>query len=383
MKRLLALALLAGFGCSAKNPAKTPVPTLVAAPLKPVAASDPEPFRATRPEPGPKANFDYPAPDELTLPNGLRVYLVPRASHVVALDFVLRSGAADSPVKKSGLASLTARMLTEGTRRKSSAALAEAVESLGTTLGADTSRDDSSLSLTVLPDDVSRALGLLAEVVTEPAFAENDFQRVRAEWLDGLRAERQDPSRLASLVAVRLAIGMVEGAPIDGALSDVEALTTKELREFHKQHYTPDNAALVVVGPFTKNELAPLISQAFASWRGKLGASVKAEPPALPLEKTRVVLVDRPGSVQSAIVALDPGPKRSDPGHEAREVVGRILGGLFTSRLNTNLREKHAYTYGAFARSVESRNWGALLVSTRVRTDATAPSLDEIFVELK
>lgn len=383
-KALLLSGLL--LACGGPAPAKPPLARTTATATPSASANatpDPEPFRAQRPAPGAPGQFAYPVPELLKLESGLQVYLLNRPSHVVAVELVVRHGATSVPAGKSGLAGLTARMLTEGTRRKSSAALAEAVESLGTSLGSDAGRDDSSLSLSVLPEDLPRALELLAEVTTQPAFNDADFQRVRAEWLDSLRGERQDPVRLASLAAVRALLGPVLGAPVDGTLHDVEALKLADLRDFHQRAYTPDNAALVVVGPVTKTELNAQVAQAFAAFRGKSKLAEATENAPRGFEKTRVLFVDRPGAVQTAVVVLQPGSKRSDEGHEARQVVGRILGGLFTSRLNMNLREKHAYTYGAFARPVEFRRWGAWLASTSVRTDVTAEALDEMVQELR
>jgi zinc protease len=210
-----------------------------------------------------------------------------------------------------------------------------------------------------------------------------EFERVRAEWLDGLKSERQEPQRLATLTAVRALFGPVLGAPVDGRLSDVSKLTVADVRDFHRSAYTPDRAALIVVGDIDPQKLDPQVTPLFGRWQGKstLPAPAAAAP-SVP-EKTKVLIVDRLSAVQSAVVAIQPFPNRSAPGHEAREILGRVLGGLFTSRLNMNLREKHGYTYGAFAQPVESRVWGALVVSTSVRTDATADSLHEIELELR
>jgi zinc protease len=376
---LASLALLAG--CGTRQPA-APIAPVKSQPTAP-APPDGEGFRATRPKALAGAELSYPVPRLWSLDTGLNVYFLRRPSRVVSLSLVVRHGASSVPAGKSGLAGLTARMLTEGTRRKPSAALAEAVESLGTTLEAGAGRDESSVGLTVLPADLSRALELLAEVVTTPAFAPAELDRVRAEWLDGLRAERQNPQRLAALAAVRKLFGPTFGAPVNGSLTDIQRLTVADLRAFHQRAYTPDNAALVVVGDLEETLLASEARRLFAPFVGKSAVpaapAVQADSPA----KTRVLLVDRPGAVQSAIAAVQTFPKRSEPGHEARELMGRALGGLFTSRLNTNLREKHAFTYGAVARPVATRHFGTLLVSTSVRTDVTARALDEIRKELR
>ena len=162
-------------------------------------APDPEAWRREHPKPGAPGELHFPTPNVVKLQNGLSVYLVQRPSAVVTLDFVVRHGASSVPEGKSGLASLTARLLVESTKKHGSRELAEAAESLGSPLGSNAGRDDSSVSFAALTGDVDRALALLAEVVREPAFDAKEFERVRAEWVDQLVAERQAPERLASL----------------------------------------------------------------------------------------------------------------------------------------------------------------------------------------
>nr|PZN22980.1 MAG: hypothetical protein DIU78_14700 [Pseudomonadota bacterium] len=302
---------------------------------------------------------------------------------VVLLSYGGPPGASGSAEKKSGLAGLVARMLTESTKRRSAMALAEAVESLGTTLSAQATRDDSRVSLTVLPADFEAGLGLLAEVVTEPAFSERDFSRVQREWLDGLRAERQDPARLAMLAAVRALNGPVFGAPVNGTVADVGRLRVQDLRDFHARAYTPDNAALVVIGNIDSAKVESEARRLFGGLRGKSGIDAPQVPAERGVSATRVLVIDRPEAVQTAIAAVQPFPKRSEPGHEARELLGTVIGGLFTSRLNMNLREKHAYTYGAFARPVENRHLGTFIVGTNVQTPVTAAAIAEIRRELE
>lgn len=374
---LLALAL--GLGCA---PRKAPERPAAAPGTQPSAAGETpaEAFRKQRPSPGRPGSFQYPTPTALELPNGFRVLFVRRPGRVVSLELVVRHGASSVPEGKSGLAGLVARMLTESTRQRPAMALAEAVESLGTTLGAGAGRDDSRVSMTVLPADLEPALRLLAEVVIEPAFAARDFDRVKNEWLDAVRAERQDPQRLAALTAVRALNGPVLGAPVNGTLSHVQRLTIADLRDFHARAYTPDNAALVVVGEVDEAQLRSEATRLFGAWRGKNAVTLPNLPAAA--QAGRILTIDRPDAVQTAISAVQTFPQRSAPGHEAREVMVTALGGLFTSRLNTNLREEHAFTYGAFARAQEGRYVGTLLIGTSVQTPATAPALLEMRGEL-
>lgn len=379
---LLSLALLgvaAGCGDTVRvYRGKAPAP-----PAPSAKPPDAEAWRAHQPGPGKPGELSFPTPELVTLPNGLKLYVVERPAPVVTATLVVRHGASSVPAGKSGLAALTARLLTEATKKRTSLELAEAVENLGTSLGSDASRDESSVGLSALGADLDQALALLAEVVQSPAFAPKDFARVQSEWLDSLVGERQNPQRLASIVALRLLNGPLHGAPVRGGVTDVKALTVRDLQDFHRRAYVPKNAALIVVGKVDRAALQTSVERHFGSWRG--GEPIAPQPFQAPDRptKVRVVIVDRPGAVQSALFAVQPFPKRADGGHEVREVLGKVVGGLFTSRINLNLREKHAYTYGAFGQALSTNAWGAFFVSTSVRTDATAAALAEIFSELE
>jgi len=376
-RRLLAFAALLGSACAppALPPNSTPTHS------DPVA-QDQNSFRLTPPKPGAHPAVQFPTPTLKTLKNGVTLMVLPKRSAVTTLSVVIREGAGSLPPGKSGLAALTARMLTEGTELRSSLALAEASESLGSTLGAEAGRDESHVELQALTSDVARALELLAEVVHRPAFREADFARVKAEWLDGLRAERQEPSRLASLVALRSLLGPSAGAPVSGGIPDVEKLTVADLKAFHRQNYVPAKLAVIAVGDVTLADLEPDVERLFGQRSGRASAEAAPAPTPEPPPKLKLLIVDRKGSVQSSIFAVQPFPKRSEPGFEAREIMSSLLGGLFTSRLNTNLREQHAYTYGVHGRALATRQWGAFYVATEVKSETTTEALSELLNEL-
>jgi zinc protease len=376
-------ALTALLGACAAPPAAAPATTPTTPPLAPTVSPDPESFRVTPPKAGAHPAVQFPTPAVKTLKNGVTLMVLPKHAPVTTLSVVMREGAGSLPAGKSGLAALTARMLTEGTQLRSSLALAEATESLGSTLEADAGRDESSVELSTLTHDVPRGLELLAEVVFKPAFRDADFARVKDEWLDGLRAERQEPSRLASLAALRSLLGPSAGAPVSGGIPDVEKLTVNDLKAFHQAHYVPANLAVLAVGDVTLGELEPAVERLFG--RAPSNAQAKATELVLPEPPTKLklLMVDRKDSVQSSLFAVQPFPKRSEPGFEAREIMASLLGGLFTSRLNSNLREKHAYTYGVHGQALATRNWGAFYVATAVKSESTADSLRELLAELE
>jgi len=379
----LVLAALATAACSGQVKTYQAKPPAAPAPTSSVPP-DPEPWRSQRPKPSQPGELDFPVPNVVRLSNGLTVYVVPRATAVVSFDFVVKHGGSAVADGKSGLAALTARMLVEATKKHPSRELAEAAENLGSPLSSNAGRDESTVSLSALTSDADRALALLAEVVQKPAFDPKDFERVRAEWVDQLVGERQAPERLASLAGLRLLNGPVLGAPVSGGVTDVKRLRIGELKDFHAHYYLPSESALIVVGNVGFEALRPSLDKYFGSWRAaaKPPKTTEAQLPP-PNPGLRLVAVDRPGAVQTAIFAAQRFPQRSAPGFEARSVLGEAVGGLFTSRINMNLREKHAWTYGAAARPVATRQWGAFVVSTSVRTDATAPALSEALHELQ
>ena len=382
--RALALAALTAFaasGCGGDVKTYRANAPVASASARPEA--DPQAWRNERPKAGSPGTVRFPTPEVTKLPSGLSLYVVPTAAEVVTLRFVVRHGASSLAEGKSGLAALTARMLTEGTRKRSSLELAEQAESLGSSLESDAGRDESTIGISALSVDLDRALELLAEVVTQPAFDPKEFERVRAEWLDGLVAERQSPDRLASLAGLRALNGALHGAPVSGGVSDVKRLAPTDLVQFHARYWQPASSALTLVGKVDPVAARASVEKHFKAFKPRAAAADKTVPvPAAP-ERLRIVLVDRPGAVQSAIFGGQRFPARKEPGFEARELLGEIVGGLFTSRINQNLREKNAYTYGARGRPVATRYWGAFVVSTSVRTDVTAPALEQILVELK
>ncbi len=311
--------------------------------------------------------------------------MVRRPAGVVSISVVARGGASRVPSGKSGLSALTVRMMTEGTEKRSALGLAEAVESLGTSLEQSAGRDFVRLGMTTLRESLHDGLALLSEVVQKPAFSAVELERVRREWLDSIEAERQSPGRLSALVGLRLLLGTTTGAPVSGSRHDVEGLKRADLLKYYRETFIPGGMALVVVGDVTLADVRPIAVDLLGSVRPRAEAAAPSDPlkAAEPPDGKKVLLVDRPGAVQSALFVAQPFPPRSEPGHEARELLNDLLGGVFTSRLNLNLRETHAYTYGATSLDIATRSWGALAVMTSVRTDVTADALAEVVSELR
>ncbi len=377
----LAFVLPVGVSCTpspASTVSKPPAPPPT--PLLPHASRDA--WRAEQPKPGSQGQFRIPAPQVHTLENGVTIYCVRQATGTVSMSLVVNRGAEEALPGKTGAAALLTRLLTESTRGRNALQLAQAAETFGSSLMSSAQRDSIAISLDSLPNDFEHAIALLSEVIRQPAWSESDFSRVKNQWLDDLQAERQSPNALASLVAIRAMFGTHRGAPVNGSIRDITSVTLKDLRSWYEQFIVPGNVALVVVGPIESERAVATASRAFSDWRSRELPRTSVQYTANKRVSKQVIVVDRKGAVQSAIFAAQPYPQRREAGYEARMLLSDILGGLFTSRINMNLREEHAYTYDAHSTVIANRNFGVFAVQTSVRTDSTAPALKELLFEL-
>jgi zinc protease len=273
-------------------------------------------------------------------------------------------------------------MMAEATKHKSHWQLAEAAESLGSTLIGDSNRDYIQLTIDTLPEDVNAGIALLAESLTQPAFEDEDFQRIKKQRLDELRAERQNPSRLASLIGLRYLLGEEVGNPVNGCPRSVSHLKLSDVKSWHLNTVRPESTALFVVGPVNAKEVERDVIQNLGRWNSKKQAKAFHLDVPKPPQKKTILILNRPDSVQSALFIAQQFPKRTRDGYVAREHLDNILGGLFTSRINQNLRETHAYTYGARTSVIATNHFGLFTCSTSVETDVTVPAIVEVFKEL-
>jgi zinc protease len=377
----LLVVLATMFACHPTTPPKSH-PESVVSPAKPVIPRVSDAWRSKVPTAAQDSPWTYPEPKVFSLANRVTVYVLQRQSGPVSLSLVVKHGASDVPFEQSGLAQLTAQLMAEATKTKNHYVLSEMAESLGSTLTAGANRDYIHVLLDTLPEDASTGISLLAETLTGPAFRRDDFDRLRKQLLDDLAAERQEPSRLASLVGLQAALGPEQGAPVSGRLSSVQRLTLSEVRQWHKSHVYPEAVALLVVGPVAPEDIRMAAERSLGTLRGK-PAKTGVVAAAGTIDSSNVYCVDRTGSVQSALFIAQVFPRRNAPGYAARQLLDNVLGGQFTSRINQNLREQHAYTYGARSAAVAARQFGLLTIATSVETGVTAPAIREILKELR
>ncbi len=359
-------------------PPTPPAPEKVAAKVE-----SKEPWRNDVPKPGGLSTAPLPSAKKLSLPNGLTVYLVENhALPVVAAELVVKAGSAADASGKQGLAGFTSAMLDEGTAKRDALAIARDLESLGATLFADTGRDGTSLGVRSLKQNASKTLEILADVALAPTFPEKEVERLRNDRLTSLLQDRDSPYRIAYTVMWTDLYGADNpyGHMVIGTEPGIKSITRDDLKSFYEAAFTPANAALILTGDLTEAEARRLAGEAFGKWSA--GGSAAPIAQAVSEVPEKVLVVDRPHMPQTTLVVAQVGVARSNPDYEKLDVMNRVLGGLFASRINMNLREKHGYTYGAFSNLYDTTHEGPMMVATQVRADVTGPSVTEIIHEV-
>ena len=321
--------------------------------------------------------------DYFTLPNGLTVLVNERPGlPIVSASLVLKTGSGANPAGKPGLANFTAAMIDEGTTTRSALQIADEAAQLGGSITTSSGVDSMQASITSLSRTFPQMLTLLADVVRHPSFPPEEIERQRASRLAQLIQQRDNPNAIANAVTAAALYGPSHpyGFTELGTEASNKAITADDMREFWSKNFVANDAAVVVSGRITVEELRPMVEQAFGDWQRGAPALT---PGATPQSTTaKIVMVDKPGAPQTQLRAVSIAAPRATPDYEAMRLVNDAFGGLFSSRINLNLREAHGYTYGANSQFVFRRTPGYFVAATGVRTDVTAPALGELAKEL-
>jgi zinc protease len=350
----------------------------------PVTGGAPEEaWRAKAPAPGPAPKLVLPVATVFKLGNGLTVYLVERHKlPLMSAALEITGGNTVNPTDKPGLASFTADMLTEGTTKMNSLEFSSAVEQLGANVTTAAGDDSSGVALDALTKNEDAAFSLFADAALRPAFSADEVDRVRTSRITSLLQQKDSPRAIAFKAVGRVLYGNGPYGQIAlGTEASNRAISRKDLVALWKKTFVPSAAALVLAGDLTEGQARSLAEKYFGEWNGERFA---AEAPAAPAAPSKAIYVsDRPGSPQTMLLAVGEGATRATPDYVPLTMMNAVLGGLFSSRLNMNLREKHGYTYGARSIFDFRRGTGYFWAGASVRTDATGPATQEIFSELQ
>ena len=339
---------------------------------------------ATRPTPRPAREYRFPSFARSTLANGLNV-IVARVSKlpVVSVATVIGSSAAGDPQGKEGLAELTAQALREGTERRNGIQLALDLEKLGTSLESGADWDTTVASMTVLRVNLDRAFEIFAETLMSPAFRAEDIERLKAERLAERMQLLDEPRGLAdeSFSRFLFASDARYAAPMSGTSKSVSSITREDVQEVYSRNYSPSSTTVIFAGDITPDDALKLVETTLGVWQGRQSAPV-AKPDRVARTTRAVEIVSKADAAQSELRLGHIGVPRTHPEYFGIVVMNAVLGGLFSSRINLNLREVHGYTYGASSYFDWRRHSGPFVISTAVQSEVTAPAISETLREI-
>ncbi|HEY8027105.1 MAG TPA: pitrilysin family protein [Burkholderiaceae bacterium] len=341
--------------------------------------------RSKGPAEGHAESLNLPPMQSLTLPNGLKVVLAERHSApVVNLSLLVDGGySSDSPAMP-GVASLTMRMLEEGTAKRDSLRIGEELESLGAEFNASLNLDGNFVNLNTLKATLPQSLDVYADLILHPAFPQNEFTRLQKDRLAAIAREKTTPQAIATRVLPELLFGKNHpySFPLSGTGTEaaVGKMTREDLANYYNAWFKPNNATLLIVGDTTLAEMKPLLEKAFSGW--KAGDVPKKNVTTVAQPATNVVyLVDRPGALQSVIVGAQLAPPKNSAESLPLELVNDIFGGNFSARINMNLREDKHWSYGVRAQLTSAANQRIYLSFSPVQTDKTKEAIQELAKE--
>jgi zinc protease len=353
--------------------------------FKPLASADVD--RSKVPEPGAAPEPRLPKFQRATLSNGLKVVLAERHDiPLVNLALLVDAGYAADQLARPGTARLAMSMIDEGTASRNALRISDELESLGAQLTTGSNLDLCMVRLSALKANLDPSLAVYADVIVNPSFPQGDFLREQKLQLAGIQREKVTPNSIPRRVlpAILFGSGHAYGTPAsgNGTEASVSSIRREDLVKFHQSWFKPNGSTLIVVGDTTLAEITPKLEKLLQGW--KPGETPKKNiatvtPPGKPV----IYLVDRPGSIQSMVMAAMLAPAKSNPDEIAIEALDQILGAAFISRINMNLREDKHWTYGASTGLPGARGQRMYLAASPVQADKTAEALAEINKELR
>lgn len=341
---------------------------------------------ATRPAPSTPRDFEFPRFERAALPNGMRIIVAPiHRLPVVTAILVLDGGATSEAPGTEGVSDIVVRGLLEGSRDKTSDELVMSLERLGTSISASSDWESTILKMTVLSPNLGEAMSLMGEMVIQPRFDGEAIRRIRAERLSEIIQARSEPRVLADeMFSAKLYDSASRySVPVAGTEMSVAALEVEHIREYHTRRYQPEFATLILAGDITSADATKFALRAFSDWQVKRANTESPVPVRQSTLTNRIHVIGRSGAQQSEIRMGHIGAVRSTPDYFPIVVMNAVLGGLFSSRINLNLREVHGYTYGASSYFDWRRDRGPFVVSSAVQSEVTGAAITEVLKEVK
>lgn len=341
--------------------------------------------RSQMPPLGGDRPFTAPSVKTAKLENGLEVFVVEKPElPKVLVGMATRAGTIADASGKEGIAAMTARMLRRGTKTKQALQIDEALGDLGTNISGQANREYATLGSEVLTRDLDSLLAVMSDVVLNPSFPADEFEKEKQLTLDGLKQAANNPNSVANRVAAMIAYGADHpyGRPAGGLPGSVATITRDDLVRFHQERWKPGSSAMIFVGDVTLNDAVAAARKHFGSWSGGSAPAMNI-PAKRPMSSGKVYLVDRPGAAQTVVSHILNAPERKSQDYYALSLANAVYGGGFGTRLNLNLREEKGYSYGVFAFPQHYSTAGAWIANGGVQTDKTKESIVEFMKELR
>jgi zinc protease len=342
----------------------------------------------TQPAPSAPKSVNIPAVKEKKLPNGLTIAVVERRDvPLVTVQLLVKSGAQDEITNKAGLANMTAGLLTKGTKTRSATQIAEEMEFLGGSINAGAGWNSSAVTVGAMSDKLDAAMAIMADVVLNPAFKQDEIDLLKSQTLDGLTFSLKQPGFLANYVAARYSF---DEHPAGGTPDSLKAITRDDIAAFHAGNYAPNNAVLIFTGDITAAQAETIAKKYFGGWNNQYKAKERYGNPRVPANKgallRRILVVDLPNSGQAAVnysKNLEDVSRGRNEYYYPASVLNSVLGGGYSSRLNQEIRIKRGLSYGAgssFAWRDSKSNFGT---RTQTKNESAAEVAELVMAEIK
>ena len=322
-------------------------------------------------------DLKLPAFKKTMLKNGMTLLLLEQHKvPLISFSFIEKAGSVADPPGKEGVASLTADLLTKGTKKRTAEQISADVDFVGGVLEANAGVDYSSGHAEFMKKDLSRGLELLGDTLTGPTFPKTEFDKLVKQQIDEIKGAKDRAQGVIGIYYASYLFGKHPyGRPVSGDEKSLASITQKDVAKFYETHYAPGNTILAVAGDFETAEMERMLAERFGAWPAKSTPAVTVPEPA-PVEGRRLLLVDKPDSTQTFYEIGNIGISRTNPDRVAIEVVNTLFGGRFTSMLNTELRIKSGLTYGARSSFSERKVPGPFAISSFTANPTTEKALD-------